>query len=190
MAGESQYEIDLERHYTAAWGRKVAVHRWPVGPGVPERFGVMEFAPRDKTSSWVYATCGMSPLDDPEPTELFLLSPVPLESHVELLTAIAHYHQTGSRLGLHQTVSFGRPWIESSRCTCGLICHPYPFGPELEFTEADGLIARVLWLLPITPGEREYKVATSVSALEDLFDSSPFNYLDPMREPVIEVDAR
>ena len=118
--------------------------------------------------------------------ELFLLSPCQTESHVELLTAIAHYHQTGARLALGHTVNFGRPWLEKSRCSFGLISLPCPFGPPLENARVVVQSARVLWLLPITSDERDFKAASGLPALEELFEKQQFNYLDPMRCSVVE----
>lgn len=147
---------------------------------------MFEFAPSSKTFSWVYATCGMTPLTEATPLEIFLLSPTQTERHVELLTVIAHYHQTGSRLGLGHTVNFGRPWLENSRCSFGLISLPYPFGPALENANVAEKNARVLWLLPITSEERSFKTASGLSALEELFEKQQFDYLDPMRRSVVE----
>lgn len=47
----------------------------------------------------------------------------------------AHFHRTGSALGLGHTVNFGRPWLPGSSCTHGLVSLPYLFGPELEWLQ-------------------------------------------------------
>jgi hypothetical protein len=49
------------------------------------------------------------------------------------VTAIAHFHRTGSALGLGHTVNFGRPWLPTSSCTHGLGSLPYLDGPDLEW---------------------------------------------------------
>jgi len=128
----------------------------------------------------------MTPLTEAAPLEIFLLSPAQTERHIELLTAIAHYHQTGSRLGLGHTVNFGRPWLDNSRCSFGLISLPYPFGPKIENANVAEKNARILWLLPITSDERSFKAASGLPALEELFEKQQFNYLDPMRRSVVE----
>jgi hypothetical protein len=81
---------------------------------------------------WTYATSGMSRPGDATPLELHLFSPERSEQLVELLMAIAHYHRTGSTLGLGASVNFGRPWLSGSDCSFGLISLPYLDGPALE----------------------------------------------------------
>ena len=158
---------------------------WHRGPALPQQCRVFEYAPSDRTFCWVYATCGMTPLSESSLLELFLLAPCHTESHVELLTAVAHYHQTAVRLNLGHTVNFGRPWLEKSQCSFGLISLPYAFGPALESARLSGKSARVLWLLPVTSDERAFKVASGLSALEELFEKQHFNYLDPLRRSVV-----
>ena len=186
MVTSHQYEDEFDRHYTAIWGQRSAQYTWDHGATLPQQCRVFEYAPSDKTFCWIYATCGMTPLAESALLEIFLLSPCRAESHVELLTAVAHYHQTGARLGLGHTVNFGRPWLEKSRCSFGLISLPYSFGHALENAHVAGKIARVLWLLPITSDERAFKAAAGLSTLEELFEKQRFNYLDPVRLSVVE----
>ena len=183
---KQQYDVELDHHYTTIWGQRSAQTTWGRGPVLPQPCAVFEYAPSDKTFCWVYATCGMTPLVESAVLEVFLLSPCHTESHVELLTAIAHYHQTGAALGLGHTVNFGRPWLEKSRCSFGLISLPYLFGPAVENASIAGRRVRVLWLLPITSDERDFKVSSGLPALEELFERQQFNYLDPMRRSVVE----
>lgn len=180
-----EYDIDLGRHYSEAWGQNAVPHVWNRGPALPRICRVLEFAPSDKTFCWVYATCGMSPVIQAAQMELFMLSPCQTEGLVELLTAVAHYHQTEAMLGLGHTVNFGRPWLEKSECAFGLISLPYPFGPSLENAVVSGTTVRVLWLLPITCDERAYQSLAGVNALEDMFERERFDYLDPMRASVV-----
>jgi hypothetical protein len=42
-----------------------------------------------------------------------------------------------------------------------------------------------LWLLPITKQEVEFKKKYGLEALEQKFDESAFNYLDPQRKSVV-----
>jgi len=145
---------------------------------MPQQVRVFEYAPSEKTFCWVYATCGMTPRGEAALLELFLMSPCQAEEHVELLTAIAHYHQTGAPLDLGHTVNFGRPWLKDSQCSFGLISLPYPFGPKLENARAAGTDVRVLWLL-----------TAGLAALEELFEKQQFNHLDSMRSSVVAADA-
>lgn len=175
----------LLRHYQSCWGSHRAVHGFDRGRAIPQQVRVVEFAPTDRTFCWVYATIGLSLATAPSPIELFLLSPSQSSLHVELLTAIAYYHQTGEQLGLGHTVNFGRPWLPHSQCDHGLISLPYTFGPSLEWAVNKQGRTRVLWLVPITQGERAFKVNAGQDALEDLFESRGFNYLDPARPSVV-----
>jgi hypothetical protein len=101
---------------------------------------------------------------------------------VELLTVVAHYHRTGRALGLGHTVNFGRPWLPGSRCTHGLISLPYLDGPNLEWLAEPRI--QFLWLIPVTEAEVRYKRQHGLEALEQRFEESQFNYLDPVRASV------
>jgi hypothetical protein len=127
----------------------------------------------------------MSREDDDERVELHLVSPLAAPAHVELLTAIAHYHRTGAKLGCGHTVNFGRPWLPGSRCTHGLISLPYLDGPNLEVLELEAGIVRFLWLIPITKEEVEFKKVRGLEALEARFEQASFDYLDPRRKSVV-----
>ncbi len=99
---------------------------------LPGEFRILEFAPTESRKMWAYATCCMSQPGDSFKTEIHLFSPLQSFDHVELLTAISHYHRTGKEIGLGHSVNFGRPWIQGSRCEYGLISLPYLDGPSLE----------------------------------------------------------
>jgi hypothetical protein len=86
-----------------------------------------------------------------------------------------HYERVG------HTVNFGKPWMDRSPCEYGIISLPYLDGPELE-----GTGAKFLWLIPITHAEVEYKKKFGVEKLEDLFESSHFNFIDPCRASLCE----
>jgi hypothetical protein len=129
----------------------------------------------------------MSEETDTERLELFALSRKSEETLVELLTAVAHYHRTGAPLGVGHTVNIGRPWFPDSHCTCdhGLLSLPYPFGPKLEWLETRGGRVRFLWLLPITKSEVEFKKTEGLEALEQRFEESGLDFLDPVRRSVV-----
>jgi hypothetical protein len=134
---------------------------------------------------WTYATVCMSQESDVKRLELHLFSPVASAAHVELLTAVAHYHRTDSPLDMGHTVNFGRPWLPRSLCTRGLISLPYLDGPELEVLTIDGKTTRFLWLIPVTEREVEFKKEHGLEALEASLQESQFHYLDPQRQSVI-----
>jgi hypothetical protein len=101
----------------------------------------------------------------------------------EILTAIVHYHRTGSELGLGHTVNFGKPWVAGSACTYGVLSLPYLDGPDLEWLEAPRV--RFLWLIPATHAEIEFKKARGMEALEERYETAQFNFLDPFRASVV-----
>jgi hypothetical protein len=119
------------------------------------------------------------------PIECFLLSPVPDVSQVELLTVIAWYHTTTARLGNGHTVNFGRLWMPDSDCDHGLLSLPYLHGPKLEYFHLPNWQTRVLWLIPITKLERDFKARNGLDALEVRFESAGFDYSNPHRSSVI-----
>ncbi len=178
---------EIEGHYTRVWRNPDA--RLVLGKGpvheLPRGFTVLSIL--RKPGMRAYATCCMSvPGEDPG-LELHLLAresdrSAADDSLLVLLTAVAHYHRTGSVLGLGHTVNFGQPWLPGSRCTYGLISLPYLDGPRLEWLEKPHV--RFLWLIPITPEEREFKKKHGLEALEERFEKAKFDYLDPLREPV------
>lgn len=121
---------------------------------------------------------------DSHPLELHLFSSEQDGGIVGLLYAVAHYHRTGAQLGLGHSVNFGRSWLPYSKCTRGLISLPYLDGPALEECHALGNEVRCLWLIPVTPAEVEYKHQFGLEALEERFERSGFDYLDPERSSV------
>ena len=128
----------------------------------------------------------MSQPEDKERLELHVLcraSDVNRVELVEILTAVAHYHRTGSTLGLAHSVNFGKPWVNGSLCTHGLLSLPYLDGPDLEWLNEPQ--ARFLWLIPITPSEVQFKNANGLEALEASLETAKFDYLDPFRKSVV-----
>ena len=177
------------QHYRRCWGPESAVTRWERGPAheLGEHFRVLVFPPGSARTMWTYATVGMfltPEAGQQHGLELHLLAPDETEDHVELLTAVAHYHLTGHPLGWGHTVNFGRPWYPGSQCSYGLISLPYLDGSELEWMNTGERATRFLWLIPITRSERKYKGEQGLEALEQLFENG-FNYLDPFRSSVV-----
>jgi hypothetical protein len=109
------------------------------------------------------------------------------EVHVETLTMIAYYHAGGGdhALDLGHTVPIGRPWVPGSTCDQLLVSLPYPWGPELENGTVPGGHVRVLWLLPITAVEKEFRHSHGLEALEQRFDTAGIIPTDPRRSSVV-----
>lgn len=187
-ADRDNYTNAVLDHYVRAWGKHPRERHWDKGPveQLPGGFRVLEFVPGRGREMWTYATCGMSEVGSGDVVELHLFSPVQADELVELLTVVAHFHNFGARLDLGHTVSFGRPWLDGSKCTFGLISLPYLDGPDLEILHTQGIDGRCLWLVPVTSVEVEFKKRCGLEALEELFEERSFNYADPSRPDVTE----
>lgn len=115
-----------------------------------------------------------------------MFSPRQAEEIVELLVVTAHYHHTGARLDLGHSVNFGRPWLDNSRCSFGLISLPYLDGPSLENLPRGSAIVKCYWLIPITAAEMEFKKTRGLEALEEQFDQAKLDYLNPNRQSTVQ----
>lgn len=184
---KNEYASIVKHHYETNWGKKYNERKLQMGPmcDLSSDFSVLEYEPNEKRTMWTYATCGMSSINFRHPIELHIYSSKQDSSIVELLTAISYYHKTENKLDVNHTVNFGKSWQANSKCTYGLISLPYLDGPALELLKINKLIVHFYWLIPIALKELEYKKAKGIEALEKEFDSSQFNYLDPMRKSVI-----
>jgi hypothetical protein len=180
------YATNVEDHYISNWGPTITQHRWEKGPAadLPRDFCVLLF--NRSTAMTAYATRCMSQPEDEARLEIHLLTSRERDvdaSLVELLTVTAHYHRTGSQLGLGHTVNFGRPWCQGSACAHGLLSLPYLDGPALEWIDEPRV--RFLWVVPITPAELLFKKKHGLEALEQRFDAAQFDFLDPARASVV-----
>lgn len=182
------YTDALTQHYEEAWARRSRKSSWaggPIGKDLPN-FTVLVFEPSDARTMWTYATCGMSESAKVKnPIEVHIFSKFEDNSLSELLSAVAHYHNFGEAAGLAHTVNFGRPWQPGSGCSHGLISLPYLDGPRVEAFAIDRREVRCLWIIPITPDERQFKTTHGVEKLEERFDSSGFDYANPHRMSVL-----
>lgn len=176
----------IEEHYQVNWGEysECIFNNEPIHELLP-MFKVLKFKPNENRNSWIYATCGMSGKDKGQGLELFILAPTENDFLIDLLAAIAHYHVSGNILGLGHTVNFGCAWYEDSKCDHGLISLPYLYGPNLEWLETNFINIRFLWLIPITAEELQYKKDNGIEALENVFEETNFNYIDPFRNSVV-----
>lgn len=185
----SDYCQWIVRHYETVWASSGRKRRWERGPihELPSEFCVVEFSPSPSRNMWTYGTCCMSQPNDRLPVELHMFAPGASELHVELLTAVAHYHRTGRNIGLGDSVNFGRSWLPGSECGFGLVSLPYLDGPRIENLAISDLdvVTKCYWLVPITQKEVEFKKQAGVEALECQLEESHFNYLDPARKSVI-----
>jgi hypothetical protein len=167
-------------------GHACEEHVWYLGPAHDElpRLCVAEFAPGPKTRLWVYATVGAWEARADHRLEFLIVAPAKDVRHVELLFMAAWYHGCDG-LGVGHTLPIGEPWLPGSGCEFFLVSLPYPFGPDLEVCNFADWHLHVLWLLPITQAEREFKLREGVEALEQKFDACGLEYWDPGRTSVV-----
>jgi len=105
--------------------------------------------------------------------------------HVELLAMAAHYHRTGERLDVGHTFPIGEPWVHDSTLDHMLVSLPYPFGEDLEILASGEHEVHLLWLLPITKAERDYKILHGLDKLEARFEDAGLKYWKHMRESIV-----
>jgi hypothetical protein len=181
------YHEAVKKHLRSFFGPSLEELHWDRGPieDLQAGFRVLRFPPSKRLALWTYGTCGMSNLEMKQPIEICLHSAEETANHVELLTAIAHFQQTTrAQLNVGHTVNFGRPWLPNSKCEFGLISLPYLHGPEFERLMIGDNLVRMLWLVPITRTEVDFKAANGLEALESLFENREFDYADPNRPSV------
>lgn len=62
---------------------------------------------------------------------------------------------------------------------------PYPFGPEFEICKWNGgAHAQILWLLPITAAEKDFRRDNGLEELEARFEEHAIDPADPKRASV------
>jgi hypothetical protein len=185
----SIYTDKLKQHYEDYFGICGQKHSLQNG-GTEKSFSdfyVLEFKPNKIHEFWTYCSVGMSlEREDYNLIELFIFSPRQDLGQVELITVCADYHQNGLPLNLNHTINIGRPWIDNSECEYGFISLPYLDGSALELFEFKGRIFKCYWLIPITKKERNYKITHGSEALEQLFEETNFQYLNPQRKCLIK----
>ena len=176
---------EIEAHYLRNWGNTGVRCLFNEGPvsELSTDFAVLKFPPRADRQMWTFATRCMGEVDDAEPLELHCFSETDAAPLVEMLYAVAHFHRTGSALGLGHTVNIGRGWWEGSTLEYGLVSLPYLDGPALEYMA--GHSRRFLWLIPLYEQEAKFKREMGLEPLEEALERSCFNYLDPGRPSVV-----
>ncbi len=178
----------LRKHIqTFFQGHRYEETMWTLGPveWVPG-LRIACIGPGPNTEFWMYVSIGAWEMQRAAEStlEFFIIAPEENLRHVELLTMTAWYHGTDC-LGLGHTFPIGGPWLEGSNCTFMLVSLPYTFGPMLERCEVDGTEIKLLWLLPITQAEREFKAAHGLEELEQLFEAKGVEYWNPRRASVV-----
>jgi hypothetical protein len=184
------YQSDtVIEHLQCQFGSKLEFRTWREGPWeeLGEDFHVATADRRKKLGAFASVTVGMGAVPErgaKNGLELYMLAPTLEERHVELMYVTAHYHLTGTRLAIGDTILWGKPWYPQSQCDHALITHPYVDGPSLEWCNKTRPSVRVLWMIPITWDEREFVIRNGSDALEEVFEGG-VNYLDPQRQSMV-----
>jgi hypothetical protein len=164
-------------------------------PGPIERaipgFRIFRVGPGPRFPGWAYVSSGCWSVtadeQDGHGLEFVLMAYENDRQHLETITMNAYYHAglPHHRLGHGHVVPIGRPWFRDSACDRCLVSSPYPFGHDFEVCSWDQGHARILWLLPITPAERDVWRDQGMEALETLFDQAGIDFANPGRPSVV-----
>jgi hypothetical protein len=148
---------------------------------------ILVVGPGPRSDSWAYVTagCWAAAEQDGHGLEFVMTAHVRDQRFVELMAKIAYYHCGGHRLDLEHSMPIGEPWVPGSTCDHLLISLPYLHGPDLEHCPLPGGHARVLWVLPVTAAEIEFRRHHGHEALEQLFDEAEIIPTDPFRASVV-----
>ncbi len=118
--------------------------------------------------------------------EFFLISPCEERQHVETLSMLANFHADELlRPDVGSVISIGDPWMPGSTCDHLLISIPYAYGPKLEWLQLPDICLRFLWALPITSREAAFVELNGLESLEQKFDETTLDYLNPLRTSVV-----
>lgn len=164
----------------------------PVQARVPG-FRVAGVAPGPVIGLWVYVSLGCwdAVHVGEHGLEFLLIAAEDAPQCVTWLAMAAHYHANPDesyRLDHGHTVPIGEPWSPGSACDHLLVSTPYPLGPDVEVADWSGGHARLLWLLPITEAERDFKSDHGLEALEQRLEEAALEYWDPHRTSVVTPD--
>lgn len=146
---------------------------------------ILTVSPGPCADSWAYVTAGCWPVAGREGhgVEFVLTTPVRDERFAALLAMTAFYHAV-HHLDLGHSLPIGEPWLPGSECDHLLVSLPYLHGPDLERCPLPDGHARILWVLPVTAAEMEYRREHGHEALERLFDEHAIVPTDPKRRSV------
>ncbi|EID54402.1 suppressor of fused domain protein [Saccharomonospora xinjiangensis] len=148
---------------------------------------ILVVGPGPRSDSWAYVTagCWASVEQHGHGLEFIMTAPVHDRRFIELMAMIAYYHCGGHRLDLQHSMPIGEPWVPGSTCEHLLVSLPYLHGPDLEHCPVPWGHARILWTLPVTTAEIEFRRQHGHEALEQLFDEAEIVPTDPFRASVV-----
>ena len=172
-------------------GHEVETFVWTAGP-IEQRipgFHVARVGPGPRLNLWSYVSLGCWRATQVDGHGLeFVIAAAEEDPRLVELSAINAYYHAGppsQRLDIGHTVPIGEPWLKASACDHFVVSLPYPYGPELEMCEWSTGHARILWLVPITEAERDFKAANGLEALEQRLEAASVNFWDPARRSTV-----
>ncbi|MFJ2738268.1 suppressor of fused domain protein [Streptomyces sp. NPDC087440] len=180
----------VEAHVRAFFaGHSVEVVVRALGPNRCEAgsdLRVLVVGPGPRSDSWAYVTAGCWAATEQggHGLEFVMTAHVRDRRFIDLMAMIASSHCGGHQLDLEHSMPIGEPWVPGSTCDHLLISLPYLHGPDLEHCPLPGGDARILWTLPVTAAEIEFRRRRGHEALERLFDEAEINPTDPFRASV------
>lgn len=153
---------------------------------VPE-LRVIVVAPGPRSDSWAFVTAGCWAAREVggHGIEFVMTAHVRDQWFIDLMKMVAYYHCGGHGLDLQHSMPIGEPWVPGSTCDYLLISLPYLHGPDFEHCSLPGGHARILWTLPVTAAEMEFRRLHGHEALEQLFDEAAIIPTDPFRASVV-----
>ncbi|MCX5409721.1 suppressor of fused domain protein [Streptomyces sp. NBC_00335] len=180
----------VESHVRAFFeGHSVEAIEFGLGPQRGEPIAdlrVLVVAPGPRSDSWAYVTIGCSAemVKDGHGREFVMTAPARDQRFVELTAMVASYHCGGHQLDLEHSMPIGEPWVPGSACDHLLISLPYLHGPDLEHCSLPQGHVRILWTLPVTAAEIEFRRSRGHEALERRLDDAGVIPTDPFRSSV------
>ncbi|KKD06537.1 Suppressor of fused protein (SUFU) [Streptomyces sp. WM6386] len=181
-AVESHVRAFFKGHAVEVVGYDLGSERRELVPDL--RVLVVEPGPRSDSWAYVTAGCWAAMEKHGHGLEFVMTAPVRDQRFIELMAMTAYYHCGGHQLDLEHSMPIGEPWVPGSTCDHLLISLPYLHGPDLEHCPLPGGQARILWTLPVTTAEIEFRRRHGHEALEQLFDHAEILPTDPFRASV------
>ena len=178
-AVESHVRVFFEGHSVEVVDYDLGPERRQVAPDL--RILVVGPGPRSDTWAYVTAGCWAAMEKDGHGLEFVMTTHVRDQRFIELMAMIAYYHCGGHQLDLEHSMPIGDPWVPGSTCDHLLISLPCLHGPDLEHCAVPGGHARIVWTLPVTTAEIEFRRRHGHEALEQLFDEAEIIPTDPFR---------
>ncbi|MFE2877747.1 suppressor of fused domain protein [Streptomyces roseus] len=181
----------IEAHVRAFFvGHFVEVIAFDLGPERREAIAdlrVLVVGPGPRSDGWAYvsAGCWAETEKGGHGLEFVMTAPARDQRFIELTAMIAYYHCAGHQLDVEHSMPIGEPWVPGSACDHLLICLPYLHGPDLENCRLPEGHVRILWALPVTAAEIEFRRSQGHDALEQRLDDAGIIPTDPFRASVV-----